>query len=234
MLFHGAVLFHHVGPKAASFWVDVKQQLTKLIIATNHGTDDAQNLETISMLTALQKLVICDRRKPYWSQSYLQNLLRDLSGKTVALDLPNLVSFRLSDLQEGTFVLSCHNLAKACCANTESLCIKIKSAALSSLMLSDCSSLQVELDTCKDQLQNLKTVYVTKCSEVGRQLLEDIHHMKRLERLEFGNFPRVCMPESFPQSLRELYLYPLDWHQDLLKVLRSFLLWRCLALNLCA
>ena len=215
MLFHGAMLFHNSGPEAASFWVDVRQRLTKLTITTSDGTDDARDLVSISLLTALQELVICDSRKPYFSQGSWRNLHRDLSGETVALKLPNLVSLRLYGLAEGTFVLSCPKLAEAHLVNTNALCMKVQSSASGSLMLADCSALQVEVDPCEDQLQNLKKVYVTKCTEVGRHLLKDMHHMKHLEQLEFGDFPAACMPESFPQSLRELYLYPTDWQQVL-------------------
>ena len=212
MLFRDAMFSHHAGRKAASFWVDVRQHLTKLTIATSHGRNDAHDLEMISTLTALQELVICDSRKPYYSQG---QSLRHLSQETIALSLPGLVSLRLSDLEEGTFVLLCPKLAEAHLVNTKALRIKIECSALGSLMLADCSSLQVEVDSCEDQLWNLKNVYVTKCTEVGRHLLEDMHHMKHLESLEFGDFPAVCMPESFPQSLQELYLYPCNWQQDL-------------------
>lgn len=193
-----------LGAGLSSFSAKVKQHLTELTITLDHKNRGAQPLEGRCMLTALQTL-------------RLDSGCIDLSGETLHLKLPRLCSLHMSKVKQGELVLTCPSLAEARFDNTKSLRIKVEEAALTSLVLFGCMEAQFALRSAVDQLENLETLRIELGSEVGRDLIEDIGQMRRLQELVYDDIPIARIPRRFPQRLQTMSLYSFDWFQDVAK-----------------
>ena len=209
---HGSSAY--AGPQLSTFWENLRQHLTELTLAVYHHQSRAPHLESLGMLTALQKLKFDGRPPPLGAgdgASVGQSPYCTLPGKKLALNLPHLTSLRLSGLKAGAIVLSCPELTDISLVDTQLLRLKIEDAALESLVLTQCKPVQFALTSPETQLEKLRSLSVRKCSESGRHLIQDISHMSSLQTLRYGEFPAACMPSSFPQGLQDVSLNPLDW-----------------------
>ncbi len=201
-------------PQLSTFWEDLKQHLTELTLAVYHHEGKAQHLQSLGMLTALQKLKFDGRTPPSGAGGSAvvgKPPHCSLPGKKLALSLPHLTSLRLSGLKAGAIVLSCPKLAEISLVDTQLLRLKIEDAALESLVLYQCEPVQFALKSPETQLQKLRSLSVRHCSEAGRHLIQDISQMSSLQTLCYGNFAAACMPSSFPQGLQDVSLSPDDW-----------------------
>ena len=198
-----------VGPELSSFWASLQQHLIELSLWVCAKEVDGACLGSLSMLTALQRLEL-----------YGPHSLSDSPGKTFALKLPHLVSLYVTSLDQGELVLSCPELEiEAEFANSDFLRIMFEDADLDDLVLTKCDDIHVAL--AQDHLSKLKLLIVQKCSEVGRRLIEEVSQMRCLRTLAYDNFPEACMPTSFPDSLREVFLHPLSWSCNLPRGLKG-------------
>ncbi len=180
------------------------------------------------MLTALEWLKLeCDL--PYVNVSGIIKLwvvrppTREKLGNQLTFELPNLVSLewhRVQPMQE-ELVLSCPKLELVVFEDINSMRIMVKDAALVNLKLANCEEIQSALVSPQDLLGKTRSLSVHKCSEVERCLIQDIGHMRNLERLYYRGFPAACMPTSFPESLQEIHLCPDDWSQGLPRGLKG-------------
>ena len=149
------------------------------------------------------------------------NLTAALSGKRLALTLPHLVSLQLCGFKEGAIALSCPKLSRLLLKETQSLQVEIKDAALESLMLLECASIQFAWESPQTQLQSVKSLSVEDCIEKGRHLLQDVGQMINLQTLTyldllvFSQDSTGCVPPIFPQSLQEITIHTYDWCCDL-------------------
>ena len=166
-------------------------------------------LETIGTLKALQDLRIG------WYPILGCIKSGSLHGERVALHLPHLIELYLLDLQDGELVLSCPRLAEAWVQDTKALCIRLEDTILKALLLKACDKTKFVAAPHKDLLQNLTSLIVTRCSESGKHIIEDVGEMKQLQSLTYQEFPAARMPRSFPRSLERINLYPLDWRCNL-------------------
>ena len=167
------------------------------------------------MLTALERLTV-DFAVPDIGHLYdVPGPHRSMSEGKLILELPRLVYLRLTSLAQGELVLSCPQLAEAWIECTVALHIHVEDAALTSLVLLDCKGLQCSVRSPEDQLLSLVELCVCGCDEVGRHLIQDVGLMRQLQRLDYQSFPAACMPQSFPDTLRAIRLFPHDWEFDL-------------------
>ena len=183
------------------------QHLTKLQLTldlTDHG---AKDLEILGKFTALRKLDI----STYWYEGDADSY-DSLEGQSVALNLPNLISLKLYNIEHGEVVLSCPQLNLLSLDST-SLHIKVESAALRCMRLRGRTDNQIDLPI--DQLKSLHTLCVDGVGKAYRHLIREICQMKGLQKLEITDCPSECIPNSFPQSIRELRLESYNWRQDL-------------------
>lgn len=194
-------------PELSSFGAQLKHHVTELEVPMKPGKGKGQHLEILGKLTALQKLKA--------GYGHPLGEWHGLSGEKVALKLPHLVSLTLCGFGEGQVVLSCPKLAEAQLTDLHHMCIWVENEDLTSLHLSDCRGVQIAMASPKDRFRNLRKLEVWYCSEVDRHLIEYADQMKRLEVLKYRPFPAACMPTSFPQSLRTVDLYALDWSRNL-------------------
>ena len=204
----------------SSFPANLSQHLTKLtltltpkIVTQNPQAGKVHHLHALGMLTALQELELGCVVRPDWDRIYC-----DLAGEKLIWKLPHLISLRMQLFNQGGVVLSCPKLAKAEFTETISLHVEVEHAALESLTLFECYNLRHTLRSPQDQLQALRSLDVSLCSEIGRHLIEDVPCMRQLQKLKYGalrGFPAACMPACFPHSLQQLELMPLSWDCDL-------------------
>ena len=190
------------------FWAHLKQHLTELSLRLSPGKSAAQNLAGLGMLTALKKL---DVGAPICF-GYAHH---DISRETLVWKLPHLTRLQVNALTDGELVLACPKLAEAYFVKTRSLGIRVEDAALAWLTMTDCQSIQCAFTSPGKQLQDLKALKVTGCSEVGRHLIEDVGLMRRLGMLTYKEFPSASMPKEFPHSLFSIDLAPTDWRLGL-------------------
>lgn len=167
----------------------------------------------LSMLMALRELEVCCMVPPLWSG--IGPPFRDMSGERLTLKLPNLVSLRLEYLEEGRIILSCPSLIEARLKKTNPFCIEVHDNVLESLELQDCQGIRCVSPPPKGQLQSLKHLAVSGCSEEGQHLIESLAQMRQLQTLIYEDFPKACMPAEFPPGLCNIQLIPSDWCQDL-------------------
>ena len=160
------------------------------------------------MLTALQTL--------WFGAGPADNrtLCCDMSGARVALKLPHLMALGVDTIMHGEIILSCPKLADAGFRRCASLHIVVEDASLTKLVLKDSREVQFAMSAPEKQLQELDYLMVSGCSEVGRHLIEDVGQMQNLQKLIYIDFPAAYMPESFPQSLFAVILYPSEWMFD--------------------
>ena len=215
------------GPELSSLWANLELHLTDLIISIN-DMSRAQHLDTINTLRALHKLWVFWADPKYFPQ-------RVVPHEKFALKLPHLVNLRMFVLVQGELILSCPQLAIAYIAHAQSLHIKVEEVALERLDLVDCKSFQMEMQYPEPQLERLRNLHVADCSEVGRHLIEDVGLMRQLRRLYYGPLPAAYMPSSFPKSLKDLELIPVDWCCDIPGGLKELpkLTQFCFSTNLC-
>ena len=202
-----------VDHKTSFFWGKMEQHLTELTLSVCPGNGKAQDLKPLGALKALRNLIVrpgCSSRSLFCRDPYC-----NLSEETLALKLPNLTSLRWRQLGYGKLVLSCPKLAGAFFDHTQSLHIILEDAAPTYLTLCGCETTQVAVQSAADQFRNLESLILMKCSEAGTCLIEYLGHMRRLDVLDYGDFPAACMPSSFPQSLRQIVLCPVGWCHDL-------------------
>ena len=109
--------------------------------------------------------------------------------------------------------------------------MELQDAALSVLALIDCDQVQYAMRSPPDQLQNLTTLLVRGCSEVGGRIMDNLCHMGLLQALNDKHFPKVLMPQSFPQGLHEIALFPFCWRQDLPEGLKELHQLTCFCLE---
>ena len=191
---------------------DLKQRLTDLTLATfGDRKGRLQNLDALNMLPALQKLSLDGNSLPgYRADGPWDRPYSSMSGKRLALKLPHLVSLQLCGFKEGAIALSCPKLSRLLLKETQSLQIEIKDAALESLVLLECASIQFAWESPHTQLQSMKSLSVEDCIEKGRHLLQDVGQMINLQTLTyldllvFSQDSTGCMPPIFPQSLQEI------------------------------
>ena len=203
------------GPAISSLWTDLQQHMTGLRLELHPGKGNAQ-LGGLGMLTALRNLTIARR----WHRS--ENPYRDLSGEEVVLLLPNLACLRVSGFQDGKLVLACPRLEQADFINISSLQVTMVEAnGLKYLMLGHCEEVSFAGGSRKNYFEKLNSLEVSGCAETGRHIIQDVRRMQDLKWLHYTGFPAACMPQSFPQSLRSLALFPLEADYDLPKGLKE-------------
>ena len=194
----------------ATYEANLIHHLTKLRLIVDIGPNKEQDLETLSIFTALRTLKITS----HYKLATCRHPCHDLSEQRVALRLPNLVELELSYLQDGELILSCPKLADIHVEETKSLDITIESSALVWLSLTNSDDLSFNAPA--DQLQELQDLSVRGCWEVWpNELLEDVCHMRSLQHLEYLDISTECIPSSFPQSLQTVAFRSYDWKQDL-------------------
>ena len=218
-------------PIRQAFLADLKQHLTKLTLATfGDERGRVQHLEALNMLPALQKLSLDGhgRHSPYHkADGRLDTPYSSLSEERLALKLPHLVSLQLCGLKKGAIALSCPKLSKFSMVDIESIQVKIKDAALESLVLSKCHSIHFAWESPHTQLRSVKKLSVKDCIEKGRHLMQDVGQMINLQKLTYLDFlvffqdSAGCMPPTFPQNLQEIDLHMYDWCCDLPKGLKG-------------
>ena len=199
---------------SSSFWSDAQQRLTELTLEPPFGSHKAQ-LESLSVLMSLRTLSIRWGQIPQGYRGFRIERPSEIAAIRVTLRLPQLVYLSLGGFEEGELILSCPRLAEAWFIRTYQLCITIEEADLQSLVLINGQQLQFAAKSPVSQLQKLKAMFVSRCSEPGGCIIEDVALMPHLQTLFYQDFPAACMPTRFPQSLLELHLSPLDWHQGL-------------------
>lgn len=188
----------------SSLSTDLRHHLTELSLWLRGKKVKVQYLETVGMLTGLQKLDLGLASPNY-----------DMAGQTLVLILPHLVSLTMYGFEQGGIALSCPKLTEAHFEVTKSLHLEVEYPSLDSLTLNACKGIRLALHSHKDQLQNLGYLRVVDSTEIGKHLIEDVSQMRQLWYLEYLDFPATCMPASFPQSLQHLELMPLTWAFDL-------------------
>ena len=209
------------GPELCTFWSDLQQHLTELKLPLYSTRGRSQHMGMLGTLTALRDLDICCEMPP---EEFEAIPLWDMSGEGLTLKLPNLASLQLGYLKHGKVLLSCPKLTEALFEWTDSFCIEVVDAALERLGLDGCKRVQVVFTSPEEQLGSLRTLLVSRCSEDGQHLIENVAQMRQLQKLKYLHFPAACMPTDFPQSLCKVRLGPTDWHHDLpegLKELRK-------------
>ena len=184
------------GPQLLSFSKNLQQHLTELSLRMNPKEVRVRHLRALTTLTALQKLQL--------HASYYQ----DLERETLALKLPNLVSLHMYAFKQGEIFISCPKLAEAVFKGTKSLDIDLEDAALDNLVLVGCKMVIFNLYSSENQLENLRSLCVIGCSELGTHLIERVSHMRHLRSLVYRDFPATCMPRSFPHGLQTSELAP--------------------------
>ncbi len=199
------------GPELSSFGAHLEQHLTEVEVGLDPGEGKAWHVETLGMLTALRTLKFGCCPRPLGEPHSYCNLSREKLG----LKLQHLVCLWFIGFEEGELTLSCPKLAEAMFQGTNNVRIELEDAVPTSLRLTDCKDMQFAVTSPETQLQELADLAVIFCSEVGRHLIEDAGHMRRLEKLDYKPFPAARMPKCFPQSLCRLDLFALDWFQDL-------------------
>ena len=203
----------------ATFATSLNQHLTELNLQMSPGDGATHVLNSLGMLSALQKLKLdCASWQLGWSTAPARVNLR---GKKLPLNFPHLVSLQIDCLEQGELAISCPTLAEAVFARTSDLCIVVNNAALTHLRLYNCSKIKFAMTPPKNHLQGLRSLSVKGCSGIGRRLIEDVGHMGQLHCLSYKHLPASRMPTSFPQSLRELSLCLTGWVCDLPRGLRN-------------
>ena len=191
--------------------------MTELTLRLHPKQGKAQHLGVLGVLEALRKLdVACAGPSYRWPRVF-----HAVARGKLALTFPHLVSLRLCNLKQGEIVLSCPKLAMVTFTQTDFLHIMVRDAALEKLTLVECKYLKLTLSPLEVRLRSLKYLHVSECDEEGRPLIEDVAHMRQLQRLEYENFPATSMPTSFPQNLRDVELLPLTWVCDLPRGIRE-------------
>ena len=203
------------GPDLMSFSANLQQHLTQLTLEMYLGKGEAAPVGALGMLTALERLTV-DFAVPDIGHLYdVPQAHHSLSEGKLVLKLPHLVYLHLTFLAQGELVLSCPQLAEARIECTIALHIHVEDAALTSLVLLECKEVQCSVRSPEDQLLSLVELCVCGCDEVGRHLIQDVGLMRHLQRLDYQRFPAECMPQSFPDTLRAIQLFPHDWEFDL-------------------
>ena len=189
------------GPELASFPANLRAHLTELSLSLYPG-NAAHYLQHLGILTALQSLIV--RLSPINGMA-----IGHLFDEKLTLKLPHLETLGLGRISGVEIVLSCPKLVVAQLKNTCTVRMKVEDAALTSLVLSWCSTLQLTLQA--DQLQSLKSLSIAVCSFVGTHLIEEVSQMRQLQTLKCNNVPIGSMPKSFPQCLQEMNLEVRDF-----------------------
>ncbi len=200
------------GSKLSTSWSDLQQHLTELKLQLYPMVGQSKQMGALSMLSALRELGICCAMPP---EQFESSPFWDMSRESLTLNLPNLVSLELGHLEHGEVVLSCPKLTEAFFGTTKSFRIKVDDAALERLVLDSCGRVQCVLHSPEEQLQSLRTLLVSGCSEEGQHLIERLPQMRRLQKLKYLNFPAARMPTDFPQGLRKVRLCPIDCRHEL-------------------
>ncbi len=202
--------------KLDSFQANLTQHLTDLELKVDLGVNGAQDLESLAMLTALQRLEV----QPYKSTSSPRGCPHyEMAWKSVALRLPNLVSLELSGIAEGAFILSCPKLEILRVDNSWLLHIKVEKAALDVLEVRELEDVRIDLPV--EQLQRLRSLYYGGPNMVDTHLIEDMRQMTALQELEFEDCLAEYFPSSYPQSLQKISIQPWQWCQDLPRGLKD-------------
>ena len=203
-------------PQLSSFWANLQQHLTELLIQLRPGKGNLQ-LESLSRLKALQSLQIRPEGR------YRPGPLRyDMSGGKLVLEMPKLAFLFVCGLSNGELVLSAPKVEQAWFGNNKSFQVSMMELHdLDFLFLKQCKEIQVAGAALEKQLPKLRSLMVSGCSEVGRLLIEDLGKMQRLEMVSYSDFPVSSMPASFPQSLEDIHLNPSRWYCDLPKGLKQ-------------
>ncbi|CAL5226012.1 g8818 [Coccomyxa viridis] len=197
-------------PQLSSFWANLQQHLTELMIEVQPGKGNKQ-LESLGSLTALKLLMILPEG-PYRPGPPRY----DMSGAKLVLNLPNLVFLFVCSLSNGELVLSGPRVEHAWFMNNKSFKVSMMELHdLDCLIMKDCKEIQVAGDALEKQFPKFKSLIVSRSSEVGRLVLEDIGKMQRLVRVSYSDFRASRMPASFPQSLEDIHLNPSGWFRDL-------------------
>ena len=191
----------------SSFRAEVKKRLTELALVL--CPSKAQLLGNVSMLTALRRLELLSHFTPGWCGREMRNL----EGQKVVLRLPHLVFLRLHLVENGELILICPKLVEAEFGGIASISIEVAEAALKCLVLIGHRRAQNQIECHKDKLKSL--VSLTVSGGMGKQLIDDLCKMTCLQTLKYVEGSAVCLPSSFPPSLRELELCPDDWFFDL-------------------
>ena len=199
-------------PVPLSFSANLRLHLTELSLKLGHTKYEVGHLEPLNMLTALQTLEIGEflpGTRPSWCVHHY-----NLAGKSLDLNLPHLVSLGIYAVKHSRIVLSCPKLAEAIFRFTAFLEIRVKDAVLDSLEFCSCKEFQFVTTSHKKRLQNLRSLQVLECSEIGGSICDDVSHMRHLQTLVYRDFPATRMPSSFPQGLQTLQLAPSCWTND--------------------
>ncbi|KAL2052819.1 hypothetical protein ABVK25_007060 [Lepraria finkii] len=197
-------------PQLSSFWANLQQHLTELMIEVQPGKGNKQ-LESLGSLTALKLLMILPEG-PYRPGPPRY----DMSGAKLVLNLPKLEFLFVCSLSNGELILSAPRVEQVWFINNNSFQVSmIELHDLDLLMLKDCKQIQVAGDALEKQFPKFRSLIVSGSSEVGRLVIEDLGKMQQLERESYSDFPASRMPASFLQSLEDIHLDPSRWYRDL-------------------
>ena len=142
-------------------------------------------LESLGSLTALKSLMIMPEG-PYCPGPPRY----DMSGAKLMLKLPNLCFLFVCGLSNGELVLSGPKVEHAWFCNSKSFQVSMMELHdLDCLVMKDCKEIQVAGDALEKQFPKFRSLIVSKSSEVGRHLIEDLGRMQRLERVVLLRFP---------------------------------------------
>ena len=205
-----------LAPQLSSFWANLQQHLTNLMIELHPGKGNMQ-LDSLGSLTALKSLMIMPEG------TYRPGPPRyDMSGGKLVLIMPNLAFLCVSCLSNGELILSDPRVEGAWFINNKSFQVSMEELNdLDCLMLDDCKEIRVAGAALEKQFPKIRSLLVTGSSEVGRLIIEDLGKMQQLERVAYSDFPALRMPASFPESLEGILLNPEDWYRDLPKGLKQ-------------